>query len=78
MLFVVMLYLTVWDCDTGTKLYEARAQVDALSYLGRIEDCRILGVDLAKKLTKEWRVDYPNASTNVNCQWEQRGFPFHR
>ena len=71
-LLVVMLYLTVWDTSTGTKLYETHAEVEPVTSYGAMEDCRVLGVEMAKKISHYYRYDHPNASTNVNCRWEKR------
>ena len=78
-LMVVLLYLTVWDYDTGTKLYESEVEVPYYSkYIGKMEACRIVGIEMAKKLTRDYRVKYHNASTNVSCRWEQRHLGIHK
>ena len=67
---IVMLYLTVYNCDTGAVLYE-NARMPAFSVRGdRIEDCRQEGVSRADALTARYRKAYPHASTNVVCRWE--------
>lgn len=75
---IVMLYLTVYNCDTGAVLYESARRMPDFSLSGdRIEDCRQEGVSRAETLTARFRNVYPNASTNVVCRWE-RGQPAQR
>ena len=72
---IVMLYLTVYNCDTGAVLYQSTRQISDFSVSGnRVEDCRQEGVSQAKALTTRYRAAYPHASTNVVCRWE-RGRP---
>lgn len=69
---IVMLYLTITNCDTGALLYESARQMPGFSIRGdRIEDCRKAGVEAAKALTTRFRVAYPHASSNVVCRWER-------
>jgi hypothetical protein len=69
---VVMLYLTVYSCDTGVVLYQSARQMLEFSVSGdRIEDCRKTGVQQAKTLTTRFQEDYPHASANVVCRWER-------
>lgn len=73
---VVVLYLTVYSCDTGAVLYQSMRQMPDFSVSGdRIEDCRKIGVERAKALTERFRHTSPNASSNVVCRWEP---PSHR
>ena len=75
---IVMLYLTVYNCDTGAVLFESTRQMPGFSISGnRIEDCRKAGVRYAEALTARFRQKYPHASTNVVCRWE-RGRPSQR
>lgn len=68
---IVMLYLTVYNCDTGAVLYQSERQMSDFSLSGdRIEDCRQEGMSKAKALTDRFRKTYPQASTNVVCRWE--------
>ena len=68
---IVMLYLTVYSCDTGAVLYQNARQMSDFSISGdRLEDCRKAGVQEAKALTKRFRYKYPHASSNVVCRWE--------
>ena len=70
---VAVLYLITADADTGTYLYKSRTVIDGFSVSGnRIEDCRVVGVRTAKKLSEYYRQWYPNASTNVDCTWERK------
>ena len=70
---VVVLYLIVANCDTGIELYKNRIIIDGFSVSGnRIEDCRTVGVRAAKKYSAYYRQWYPNASTNVDCQWDPK------
>ena len=49
---IVMLYLTVYNCDTGAVLYQSTRQISDFSVSGnRVEDCRQEGVSQAKALT---------------------------
>jgi hypothetical protein len=69
---IVMLYLTVYNCDTGAVLYQSTRQMPDFSLSGdRIEDCRQEGMSKAKALTARFRKTYPHASTNVVCRWER-------
>ena len=73
MIRVVVLVLTVYNTANGDKLYEASMDFDRMSVNGNlIEDCRVWGVNAAKRLTEEWREQGYDASTNVNCHWEDR------
>ena len=68
-----MLVLTVWNADTGIKLYESKRDFIAFALSGDpIEDCRRAGVESAHLLTNQYRKTYPNATSNVNCHWETR------
>jgi hypothetical protein len=72
---IVMLYLTVYNCDTGAVLYQSARQMPDFSVSGdRVEDCRQEGVSQAETLTARYWRSYPHASTNVVCRWE-RGRP---
>ena len=72
---IVMLYLTVYNCDTGAVLYQSTRQMPDFSVSGdRVEDCRQEGVSQAKALTARYRKAYPHVSTNVVCRWG-RGRP---
>jgi hypothetical protein len=74
--FVVM-HLMVWDADTG-KLLEYLQPDLAGSFAttgAHIEDCRLLGLEKGKALTAKWRITYPNAFTNVDCEWDRSGQP---
>ena len=54
---IVLLYLTVYNCDTGAVLYQSARQMPVFSVSGdRLE--------IAVKA-------YPHASTNVVCRWER-------
>lgn len=69
----VLLTLTVWDCDTGTKL-EEHTQTFEKAYLDDniIESCRRWGVSAAHLLSIKYREQgHPNASTNVDCEWRK-------
>lgn len=73
MLKVVVLVLTVWNADDGAKLYESKRDFISFAITGnRIEDCRMTGVESAHLLTNQFRLTYPNATTNVDCHWETR------
>ena len=71
---IVVLILTVWNADNGLMLYERRIE-NPIGFAingDRIEACRLFGVSAARKLTDNYRLTYPNATTNVNCHWEDR------
>ncbi len=69
---VVMLYLTVYSCDTGAVLYQSARQMPEFSVSGdRVEDCRKTGVQQAKTLAARFQANYPHASANVVCRWER-------
>ena len=75
-LMVVLLYLTITDADTGNLLYSLTRQMPEFSVSGdRIEECRIEGVEKAKALAARYRLKYPNAVANVDCQWERETAP---
>jgi hypothetical protein len=68
---IVMLYLSVYSCDTGALLYQSARQMPDFSISGdRLEDCREAGVKAARALTMRFRHEYPHASSNVVCRWE--------
>ena len=70
---VVVLVLTVWNADNGTKLYESERDFIAFAITGNpIEDCRKAGVESAYLLINQYRQTYPNATSNVDCHWEIR------
>ena len=70
---IVLLYLTVYNCDTGAVLYESARQMPVFSVSGdRLEDCRQEGVSQADALTARYRKAYPHASTNVVCDGNVR------
>jgi len=70
---IVMLYLTVYNCNTGAVLYQSTRQMPDFSVSGdRLEDCRKAGVQRAKALTARFGQKNPGASTNVVCRWEHR------
>ncbi len=72
MLTVVILILTVWNADTGDKLYEGEPQ--KIAYSGEVMDpmqyCLTQGVAQAAVLAKKYRQTYPNATANVSCKWK--------
>ena len=76
----VVLTLTVWDTDTGTKLYEAERPMWKQEFgEDLIERCRLTGLNEARELVTWYRYDkdgvkYSNAFVNVNCEWH-RGTP---
>lgn len=70
---IVLMYLTVYNCDTGAVLYQSAHQMPVFSVSGdRLEDCRQQGVSQADALTARYRKAYPHASTNVVCRWERQ------
>lgn len=72
---IVLLTITVADCDTGKYLYEKTVKVpDAYN---KLEYCRREGVKIALEKTKYYRsIGYSNASTNVKCRWiREKGQP---
>jgi len=64
--YVMVLYLTVTDIDTGKTLLQSHWRMSS-----GIDHCREIGVENAQILTKLFRKKYPNASTNVACKWEE-------
>lgn len=72
----VVMHLMVWDADTGVLLHDSGEIVSEESFPvsgSKIEDCRLVGVPLAKLLTERWRErGYANAFTNVDCEWRRR------
>ena len=57
---VVMLYLTVYNCDTGAVLYQTTRQMPEFSVSGdRVEDCRKTGVQQAKTLMAHFQEIIP-------------------
>lgn len=68
---IVVLYLLTANYDTGITLFEKRWEMDGYAVSGNpIEYCRTEGVRMAHELTDFYRKEYPNASTNIDCQWE--------
>jgi hypothetical protein len=74
--FVVM-HIMVWDADTGKLLENLQPDLAGSFSISRarIEDCRVLGLEKGKALTAKWRITYPNAFTNVDCEWDRSGQP---
>lgn len=74
---VVVLHMITWDADTGIKLSERYAVFPHAEVTGGLfqfdtmENCRKFGVEKAKEQTMLFRHTYPNAFTNVDCQWER-------
>ena len=69
---IVLLYLTVYNCDTGAVLDESTRQMPVFSVSGdRLEGCRQEGVSQADALTARYHKAYPHAATNVVCRWER-------
>ena len=53
---VVLLNLTVYNCDTGAVLYESAREMPAFSVSGdRLDDCRQDGISQADGLTARYR-----------------------
>jgi hypothetical protein len=68
---IVVLHLSVFNCDTGTLLYATSHRMPEFSINGNsMEDCRKQGVRRAHKLTEYFRATHPNVTTNVDCNWE--------
>ena len=68
--YVMVLFLSVRDCDTGAVLYESMRQMPDFTVSGNFgTDCREVGTKEAMALTERFRKTYPNASTNVVCKW---------
>ena len=73
MIKIVVLVLTVRNADNGLKLYESKRDYISFAISGNpIEDCRRSAVASAYLLTDHYRETYPNATTNVDCHWEDR------
>lgn len=71
---IVVLILITWNCDAGIKLAEETRTFER-SWItdNLIEECRIYGVERARELSERFRGGgYPNASSNVDCHWEDR------
>lgn len=66
------MYLTISNADTGATLFKEESLVDSLLTSNKIEACRVMGVERVKKLVKDYRKMFPNATGNVDCQWERR------
>ena len=67
---IVVLHVTVWDCNNGRMLVEFTREM--LDYATAIESFRRTGVERALHLTKEWIAKgYPHVSTNVDCHWRR-------
>jgi hypothetical protein len=73
MVKIVVLVLTVWNTATGDKLHEIRQGWDRFNVTGNpIEECRRYGVRMAYKASEFYQRQYPFASSNVDCHWEDR------
>lgn len=84
---VVLLTILTHDVDTGTLLFEYKERIEFSVSGDKIEDCRKRGIEMAHKLSDaarsgaplKWKGKvifdkvYPNASTNVDCEWIERG-----
>lgn len=70
---VVVLHFIVWDADTGKQLWSMDQTLVPGTLSDPIETCRSAGVAFAKRSTARFRAQgYPNAFTNVDCQWERK------
>ena len=82
---IVLLYLTVYNCDTGAVLYESARQMPVFSVSGdRLADCRQEGVSQAHalrlitvRLIPMHQPTYlPMGTSNqVNMTWKMAGWP---
>ena len=70
--FVVMMYLTVHNADTGDMLYSTKGIMDKGQTM---QECLAAGVILAKSASAHWRIQFPNAFAQVNCKWEHTDAP---
>ena len=64
---IIVMHLTVHNCDTGDLLYQKTKVMDALSTM---EDCIKDGAGMALPIAMHYREMFPNASANVSCEWE--------
>ena len=73
----VVLHLMVWDADTGKLLESLQPDLTGSFSIGfaRIEDCRLFGAEKGEALAAKWRITYPNAFTNIDCEWDRSGQP---
>lgn len=73
--FVV--HLMVWDADTGKFLETLQPDLGGSFSITavRIEDRRLFGLEKNKALTAKWCTTYPNAYTNIDCEWDHSGRP---
>lgn len=70
---IVVLTLSIWNSATGTLLHEEVQSMPEFSMSGsHIEDCRQLGLRIAKNLVKRYRIKHPYAFANVDCEWSSR------
>ena len=72
MTFVVMMYLAVYNPDTGDMLYSTKG---VMQLPMAMKDCLASGVILAKSAANHWRAQFPNAFAQVNCKWERQDAP---
>jgi hypothetical protein len=71
--YVLVLILTVSNCDTGDTLFESETPAAHPFYQSELPvmDCIKDGVEKAKILAAEWRKSYSNSSVNVTCKWRK-------
>ena len=73
--YVIVLYLSVINPDTGEMLYDyhiALPRIKSEDPVKAFQDCLHMGAAKAGELAKVWRAVYPNAFAHVNCKWEQQ------
>ena len=71
--YVVVMYLSIINADTGNTLYQYREPLNAIAGadpISRFKDCLEHGTSQASTIAEIWRRTYPNAFAHVNCKWE--------
>lgn len=66
---VVWAHLSVWDADTGTMLAEVDRQMP--SYIEHPDTCLQATLPEARKVAAHWRLTYPNAFINIDCEFRE-------
>ena len=71
--YMVVMYLSIINADTGDTLYQYHEALPNLMNedpVSRFKDCLEHGTSQASTIAEVWRRTYPHAFAHVNCRWE--------
>ena len=72
MIFFVVMYLTIYNADTGDMLYTTKQRMAQTldDPVTALKDCLTKGTVTAYAEAITWRLKFPAAFAQVNCKWE--------